>query len=167
MIETNKMRTRIIAAFPGIGKSTFHKNNPTTTLDSDSSEWSWVTFENGTKEGNPEFPQNYIKHIKSNIGKYEFIFVSTHAEVRKELLDNCMFFYWISPHDGRKKEFMKRYVERGNDDPFVKLLDANWSDWIKEFHFYSDVGLKKIYSSFVYLSDELNHIIKTENEVKK
>ena len=71
------MQTRIIAAFPGTGKSYYHKENPETTLDSDSSRFSWVKDSEGnnTKERNPDFPENYISHIKENIGKYEFIFV--------------------------------------------------------------------------------------------
>ena len=160
------MRTRIILVFPGMGRSTFHKNNLDTTLDLDSSEWSWALTKNGAKR-NPEFPQNYIKHIKSNIGKYEFIFVSSHAEVRKALLDNCIFFYWVCPLYNRKQEFIDRYIEKGNEDAFVKLLDDKWDDWIEEFYFYKpEIGYKAILSGFDYLSDELNFIIKIENEEK-
>ena len=36
-----------MSAFPGVGKTTYHKNNPVTTLDSDSSGFSWVINENG------------------------------------------------------------------------------------------------------------------------
>lgn len=56
-------------------------------LDSDSSNFSWVKDENGnnTKERNPEFPKNYIEHIKSNIGKVDVIFVSSHKVVREAL----------------------------------------------------------------------------------
>lgn len=64
--------TTIISGFPGIGKSYFFRNqeyNNRTVLDSDSSEFSWVKDENGnnTKERNPDFPSNYIDHIKENM----------------------------------------------------------------------------------------------------
>ena len=36
------MRTRIISAFPGTGKSFYHSYNKETTLDSDSSLFSWI-----------------------------------------------------------------------------------------------------------------------------
>ena len=52
------MRTKIISAFPGVGKTTYHKNNPDTTLDSDSSGFSWVIDGHGNKKRNPSFPQN-------------------------------------------------------------------------------------------------------------
>jgi len=57
------MRTRIISAFPGTGKSYYHNKHKETTLDSDSSNFSLVV-ENGEKKRNPDFPENYIKHIK-------------------------------------------------------------------------------------------------------
>ena len=89
------MRTRIISAFPGTGKTYYHKMNPETTLDSDSSNFSWLEAPAGGLVRNPEFPNNYIQHIKENIGKYEIIFVSSHEEVRKALIENCIFFYLL------------------------------------------------------------------------
>ena len=41
------MSTKIISAFPGCGKTYFHNNNKNTTLDSDSSHFSWIKDENG------------------------------------------------------------------------------------------------------------------------
>lgn len=125
------MRTKIISAFPGTGKSTFHNKNKDNSIDSDSSEFSWVIDE-GIKKRNPEFPANYINHIKENIGKVEFIFVSSHAEVREALLDSCLFFYLVYPDPSRKSEFIDRYKQRGNDDSFVKLLDNNWETWMED-----------------------------------
>ncbi len=156
------MRTRIISAFPGTGKSIFHKNNSTTTLDSDSSKFSW-TYVNGEKERHPAFPFNYINHIKKNIGRYEFIFVSSHEVVRKALLDNSIFFYWVCPDRDRKEEFIQRYKDRGNEEGFVKLLETKWNDWMAEFYLDSSIGMKKINMTLPYLSDELNHIIRSEN----
>jgi hypothetical protein len=131
------MRTKIISAFPGVGKSYYHKLHPDTTLDSDSSNFSWVKDENGnnTKERNPNFPQNYIEHIKSNIGKYEYIFVSSHKEVIEALLDNCLFFYLIYPDSRRKEEFIQRYKDRGNDESFIELLESKWDEWIYDIEY--------------------------------
>ena len=139
------MRTKIISAFPGVGKTTYHKNNPETTLDSDSSGFSWVVNENGEKVRNPEFPQNYITHIKENIGKYKYIFVSSHKEVRDALLDNCIFFYLVYPVNSRKEEFIQRYKDRGNDENFIKLVKTNWENWMDEFY-WMDEGCEKLYA---------------------
>ena len=43
------MRTKIISAFPGTGKSVYHQKHKETTLDSDSSNFSWIIDENGNK----------------------------------------------------------------------------------------------------------------------
>ena len=77
------MKTKIISAFPGVGKTYYHERNKEISIDSDSSHFSWVKDENGnnTKERNPEFPNNYINHIKENIGNYTSQ-ISTIPEVR-------------------------------------------------------------------------------------
>lgn len=134
------MKTKIISAFPGTGKSYYHKNHPDTTLDSDSSQFSWLYDKDGNKcldeEGNqirnPYFPKNYIEHIKSNIGKYEYIFVSSHEEVREELVDNCLYFYLIYPDYNDKELYIKRYKQRGSPESFIELINNKWEDWIEE-----------------------------------
>jgi hypothetical protein len=139
------MRTKIVSAFPGMGKTTYHKNNPDTTLDSDSSGFSWVVDEHGNKTRNPSFPKNYINHIKENIGKYKYIFVSSHKEVRNALLDNCLYFYLVYPTNSRKEEFIQRYRDRGNDKNFIKLVKTNWEEWMSEFY-WMDEGCEKLYA---------------------
>lgn len=129
------MRTKIISAFPGMGKTTYHKNNPETTLDSDSSGFSWVVNKEGEKVRNPNFPQNYVNHIKENIGKYQYIFVSSHKEVRDALLDNSLYFTLVYPDINRKDEFIERYRNRGNDENFIKLVESKWEEWIGEIEY--------------------------------
>lgn len=125
------MRTKIISAFPGTGKSHYHKLHPDTTLDSDSSQFSWIEI-NGNKTRNPEFPNNYIQHIKDNIGKYKYIFVSSHKEVRNALIDNCLKFYIVVPKFSCKEIYLDRYRQRGNDDYFINLIDRFWDLWLHE-----------------------------------
>jgi len=152
-------RTKIISAFPGTGKSYYHNKNKDTTLDSDSSNFSWVKDENGnnTTEQNSEFPQNYIYHIKENIGKYEFIFVSSHKEVRDALLEECIFFYLVYPDKSRKEEFIQRYKDRGNNESFIKLVESKWEDWINEIY-WENTGCEKICMVLDNLENELRHL---------
>lgn len=159
--EENRMRTRIISAFPGTGKSYYHKKNPETTLDSDSSQFSWI-IENGKKVRNPEFPGVYIEHIKENIGKYEFIFVSTHIDVRNSLRLNCLHFYLFFPREIAYESFIKRYIDRGNEEDFVKLLKENYFKWIGELSLYI-YGCKNKPMIFKFLEDELNHLVSVED----
>jgi len=128
----NGKTTKIVAAFPGTGKSYFHRKNPHIVLDSDSSLFSWTLTESGEKVRNPDFPSNYIKHIKDSIGAVDFILVSTHEEVRRALRENCLFFYLVYPDKDAKDIYLQRYVDRGSNEGFIKLLDTNWEKWIKE-----------------------------------
>lgn len=134
-MQKTKIRTKIIAAFPGCGKTMSHNKRKQTSLDSDSSNFSWdVVNEDGTRKRNPNFPKNYIQHIKNNIGKYEYIFVSTHKEVREALKDECIFFYLVFPGFGAKDDYVKRYQQRGSSEEFILLLDKNWIEWNQELY---------------------------------
>lgn len=158
------MQTRIISAFPGTGKTYYHNNNPHTTLDSDSSNFSWISDSATTtlKERNPNFPQNYIEHIKENIGKYRFIFVSSHKVVREALKANCLFFYLIYPSSLKKEMYIARYKDRGSSQEFISLLHSQWENWIDECE-HEEFGCSNIRMTFNNnLSDELRHIVASE-----
>ena len=34
--------------------------------------------------------------------------------------------------EDEKEEYIERYKERGNQESFIKLLEDNWNNWIKE-----------------------------------
>jgi hypothetical protein len=134
--------TKVISAFPGCGKTFLFKNNPDLIiLDSDSS--------NFDKEN---FPQNYINHIISNIGKVDIILVSSHKEVREALIDSKIDFTIVYPSIELKDEYIKRYIQRGSPENFIELLKNNWENWITEIE--DDLRLEKIkLSKGEYLSD--------------
>jgi hypothetical protein len=103
-------------------------------LDSDSSEFSWIKDENGinTKERNPDFPNNYIEHIKSNIGKVDVIFVSSHEVVRKALAENNIKTIIVYPGKELKEEWIRRFKQRGNNEGFINFISSNWDKFIEE-----------------------------------
>lgn len=124
-----KVKTTIISGFPGIGKSYLFKNNKhLKVIDSDSSNFSWL--EEGVR--NPDFPQNYIEHIKSCIGEYDIVLVSSHSVVRKALQDNDIKYAVYYPSIHSKETYLDRYKERGNSENFISLIAENWDKWIKE-----------------------------------
>lgn len=129
------MKTLIVSAFPACGKTHYHiagdKYDSFSTKDSDSSSFSWILDENGNSKGirNPEFPANYIQHIKDNIGKVNFIFVSSHDEVRQALEDNLLPYVTVMPQRNAKDEWINRCVKRGNDEKFISLLEKMWDNW--------------------------------------
>lgn len=84
------------------------------------------------KVRNPEFPKNYIEHIKENIGKVDYIFVSSHKEVRDALLYAEIPFTLVVPIRNMKAEWIGRCWLRGSGEDFCKMLNQNWDKWIDE-----------------------------------
>ena len=156
------MSAKIISAFPGCGKSTYYKewsqyspenvwrrhNNGEQVyrffepdipvgekiLDSDSSLFSWIYDENGNKTDarNPDFPNNYIQHIKDHLETEDIIFVSSHKSVRDALRENNIEYTLIYPNRSMKEDFMNRFKERGNTESFIKFQDDHWDEFITE-----------------------------------
>lgn len=127
--------TKIISGFPAVGKSQFVKDHQNLlVLDSDSSQFSWIKDSEGnnTKERNPKFPQCYIDHIKENIGQVDIILVSSHDVVRKALKDSNIEYYLVYPSKTLKEEYIERYIQRGSNEGFIKLVESNWDTWIEE-----------------------------------
>lgn len=147
-------QTRVISAFPATGKSYFTRNTSKDVLDSDSSNYSWTYLENGEKIRNKDFPNNYIQHIKENIGKVDIIFVSSHKEVREALVENNIHFTLIRPNVFLKDEYLKRFSERGNDEKFIKFIDDNWFEFVKELANQNNCE-KIVLHKGQYISDEI------------
>ena len=99
--------TIIISAFPGIGK-TYAFNMLNTLPD-------FVCFDcDSSNFDKKNFPKNYVKHIRNNIGKADIIFISTHKEVRDLLVKQNMKFTLVYPNIQDKEIFLERYKERNN-----------------------------------------------------
>lgn len=127
------METKIISAFPACGKTFFCKHH-SGVLDSDSSRFSWLKDEDGnnTRVRNPAFPDNYIEHIKENIGKVDIIFVSSHKEVRDALERNNLPYTLVYPDISLKEEWIRRLKARGDDEGFINFISENWETFINE-----------------------------------
>ena len=146
--EDYNKKAKVISAFPGCGKSHFYNSvkDNIKILDSDSSKFD-----------KSDFPRNYIEHIKDNLPSADIILVSSHEDVRKELVKNGMDFTLVFPDISLKEQYIKRYKERGSPENFIKLLDTNWDNWINQL-------LKQEYCSKIilkenqYLSDVINNI---------
>ena len=150
------MSTKIYSIFPACGKTWLYEHQEDyglKILDSDSSEFSW-TFEatedpyyvmigegeiaplvHTNKVRNPDFPNNYIKHIKENIGKYDCIFVSSHASVREALDKEGIDFTIVYPASNCKAEWIGRCFMReknGESGCGAEAMYNNWEQWILE-----------------------------------
>lgn len=125
-IQENNKNTKVISGFPAVGKSVLTKESHLTVLDSDSSKFSWI--EEGIRH--PDFPNNYMQHIKDNIGKADYILVSSHDVVRKALEENNIGYTLVYPSIELKDEYLERYKCRGNNEKFIRFIDENWNEFI-------------------------------------
>lgn len=148
----------VISGFPGIGKSHFFRlmeKSGKRVLDSDSSNFSWI--EKGVRH--PDFPQNYINHIKDNLHTSDIILVSSHNIVRDALVKNNIPFILVYPNRSIKEEYINRYKIRGSDNNFIDLLQKNWDNFIDDCE--NQIGCEKIIiNSGEYLSDKIDSLLK-------
>ena len=151
------MKTKIIAGFPGIGKSYVFNQRKYKCLDSDSSLFSWI--EKGVRH--PDFPNNYIRHIKENLGKVDYIFTSTHKVVIGALIENGINMLIVYPSRDQKSNYLKRYKQRGSDDNFIKFLDTNWDSFINDIESYDCQKIQ------LYNNQFLKDVLFIENYVKR
>lgn len=110
---------------------------------------------------NPDFPNNYIEHIKNNIGKTDIILVSSHEDVRKSMRENGINYTLVYPSYNMKNEWIGRCWIRENykKQSFrTKLLYLKWDEWIQSCD--SDSSKKiLIYKPNQYLYDIIDYII--------
>ena len=137
------MNTKIYSVFPACGKTYLYEHQDDydlKILDSDSSKFSWKYEEDELtnriiKVRNPEFPNNYIEYIKNNIGKYDYIFVSSHAAVREALDKEGIDFTIVYPDYYCKAEWVGRCFireQKGESGCGAKLMYDNFDDWVDD-----------------------------------
>lgn len=149
------MRTKVISGFPAVGKSYLYNNNKDLkVLDSDSSKFSWES--EGVRH--PDFPNNYIRHIKRNLGVVDVIFVSSHKVVREALENNGIDYTIVYPNISLKGEYISRYINRGNDDSFIEFLNDNWEEFITDIE-NERFPVKVELQEGQYMKDVLEHIL--------
>ena len=87
------------------------------------------------KVRHPDFPNNYIKHIKENIGKYDYIFVSTHDLVREALDKEGLEYTIVYPDSRCKAEWVGRCFireKKGESGCGSTVMYNNWELWIAD-----------------------------------
>ena len=171
------MKTRIYSIFPACGKTWLYEHQEdygVKILDSDSSEFSWIEYPiihkdhnnmyekaQTIKFRNPDFPNNYIKHIKENIGKYNYIFVSSHKSVRDALDKEGIDFTIVYPEQSCKAEWVGRCFIReqeGKSGCGAKVMYDNFDDWVLECFETGINHREMVMESGYYLSDYFRHL---------
>lgn len=153
----NATLPRVIAGFPGVGKTELFKNQSGRVrfVDSDSSKFS----KKPDGSVNPEFPANYITHIKSLLEGTDanhYLLVSTHQAVREALREEGVPYLLVYPQASAKSEYLDRYHVRGNDEKFLAKVGENFDTFIRDLD--DDPGLKYAMRPGQYLSDVLHEL---------
>ncbi|MBQ8156668.1 NUDIX hydrolase [Candidatus Saccharibacteria bacterium] len=126
------MNTKIFAVFGCLGKTTFTNKYPELSLDIESSPYEYIY--NGdirdiekfkgtpNREKNPDFPHNYIKAIKQNIGKYPFIFIVQAKSVMRALDKEGIRYSVMYPTKSKVPQLLADAKARGNIDAYIQRL---------------------------------------------
>jgi len=147
-------KTLLISGFPAVGKTHFQSSSKLKVLDSDSSKFD-----------KNYFPDNYIKHIKNNMGLVDIILISSHDLVREALINEGLKFVLVYPNIELKDEYIDRYIKRGSPNGFIDLVSSNWNDWILQLK-NQDGCLKFELNTEQYLGEVVNELMEKQNDMK-
>ena len=177
----------VISAFPACGKSVYFKEWSQYSkenhwkggtmhgsdelcgdkiLDSDSSDFSWVKDKDGnnTTERNPDFPKNYIQHIKDHLYTEDIIFVSSHDVVRKALEENNIDYFLVYPDRSLETAWVRRMEDRGNNEKFISFITTNWDKFIDDIEAETFPTKIKLEGTYSYIDNTfINDIREMEN----
>lgn len=127
--------------------TSLYNENKINYSDSDSSKFS-----------KKYFPKNYIKHIKKIRTEKQLVFVSSHIDVRNELVKEKIPFIYVIPTLDRKIEFLENYKNRGNTQEFIDNVSINWDRWLMISAYNNEYPVYAC--KYGYLKDNLEGIIK-------
>lgn len=109
---------RVICGFAGIGKSTAARSRAgVVDLESTPFQRDWQTY------------ARVAGHMAAN--GYT-VLVSCHKELRQELRAQGIDYVVVMPNtgDAARREYLRRYRDRGNTDAFIRYMDDNWDGFI-------------------------------------
>lgn len=145
------MKTLIISAFPGCGKTWMYKHQDALTFGppGESREYSFIDSDSSKFNRCESWEKSYADYIESNIGKVDFIFISQHDAIRQELEargipyvtvapDNCE---WTSKHERQliKQQWFGRFLLRDNShirniNDWMVSMKEHYDEWTSSDH---------------------------------
>ena len=152
----------IIAAYAGTGKTYFASLYPQFVIDLVCMPYKYhlekKPFYNESDKANidnipnEEWPLNYISEIKGNIKSNKIILIPTDYFVLGLLKYEKINYTLCYPHRSAKDAFLNRYINRGNNEEFLKVFIGKWDKFIDNFE--NDTFAKHIVlQADDYLSD--------------
>lgn len=114
-------KTLLFAAFCGSGKTFVCEK---TNINAIEIEY-WKYKDKGMNK-------EYIEDIKNNIGKFEYIFISTDPEGLNLLRQEGFEITLVYPENELRSEYLDRYILRDSSCDFIGAFMKYWNIWIDE-----------------------------------
>jgi len=139
----------IIAAYAGVGKTTFAKLYPDHAIDFTMGKYKYLPNKdycqdenneamkaNHFSERNFEYPRNYFNAImealEQNPNKY--IIIPSDCGTLDYFEDYDIPYTLCYPRREAKEEYRKRYIERGNNERFLEIFIGRWAWYMELLH---------------------------------
>lgn len=136
------LETKVISVFAGLGKTYVGKKYENVCdlqsspyrydySDVNSNDYERLKYTE-EKNVNPEWPNNYVKAIKSAMENYEVVLVPSNEDVRTLLIENNIPFIFILPDLNSREVLLERYKERNNNEKLRKEVMEYFDNWSRE-----------------------------------
>ena len=150
------MQTKIIAAYPCLGKTTLSKISKKRFLDMEFNESSKTKMMNEAERSH--FFDFCVQKIEEAYysGNFEIIFISEDDEILKRLLSKKISFILILPNIFKKRvmqEYKRRVICRSGKSWWNNVIEPEISNLQNRIEFYKNNELVE-----VYLTDENEYI---------
>lgn len=146
------MKTMIVSAFPGCGKTYLGENQDKLEFNfkGEKRKFSFLDSDSSHYKKHDGWEKEYIDDIETKLGTVDFIFISQHDKVLEELDSRKIPFVTVTPNNSEsiseeerkliKQQWFGRFVLRDNSHIY------NFTDWLE--------SLKKNYDAWTSV-DEL------------
>ena len=110
---------KIVSAFCGTGKSYICDKT-----DINAIEIEYWKYKNSDK--------SYIEDVKNQIGKVDYIFISTDPVSLRLLIDAGLTITLVYPENSLRNEYLDRYIDRDSPYDFIGTFMKFWDIWLDE-----------------------------------
>ena len=163
------MQTRIIAAYPCLGKTTLSKISKNRFLDMEFNESSKTKMMSEVERSH--FFDFCVQKIEEEYysGNFEIIFISEDDEILKRLLSKKISFILILPNTLNKRvmqDYKSRVIYRSGENWWNNVIEPEIGSLQKRIEFYKNNELVEVYltNENEYICDNITYIVKEEEE---
>ena len=155
----------IIAAYAGTGKTHFASLYPQKVIDFVCMPYKYhldhkTIFDESSKADfndtlNVNWPSNYVSAIKEYLNYNKIILIPSDLFVLKLLRKENIEYTLCYPKRDDKEIYLKRYINRCNNEYFIDIFIGNWDNFMDAF-MNDTFGKHIILESNQYLSDAID-----------